>query len=471
MMTRLLLLGAILCATLPLAAQEAPAAQPAAETVDRGDPAAVAKAYLDACARGDATAALSLATPDKGIELLIKATMSQREVRQGLLQILSEYALLPVPMQAETTAGEPAVGEDGKSATVELTRIATMPSKLVLVQLEEGQWAVDVRASAKATAKGGQSMIAAQAEQMEKMAERGVDLQAPSDNPWQCQSKLREIAQALCDYATEHDGKFPLKDVWMDELLPYLDDGEATFKCPAHPDELHSYAFNEQMSEQKKAQKWEEQKAQVLVACIGTNRANATFNPDDLKTMEPRHGKVNTYCGADQNQRILPGHMTPAEVMAVAERTQECSRRLSQLVSAAKKFAEEHGGFLPSANAWCDELAPYLEQHKPKDGGDPLVCPEFPEAECTYAINEELAGAELIRLVAYRKLLLFIETGPIARNSAVKPGTEGPAKHLSEWNSGSDPFSHTAYLNGSVRSVRPTGKPAGGDEQATAVRE
>ncbi|MBI2301273.1 MAG: hypothetical protein HYU66_20385, partial [Armatimonadetes bacterium] len=67
----------------------------------------------------------------------------------------------------------------------------------------------------------------------------------------------------------------------------------------------------------------------------------------------------------------------------------QCQNKVRELSSALQAFAEEHGGKLPSAAVWMDELEPYL------DGKQPFSCPGHDKEESSYAFNQELDGATM----------------------------------------------------------------------------
>jgi prepilin-type processing-associated H-X9-DG protein len=64
-----------------------------------------------------------------------------------------------------------------------------------------------------------------------------------------------------------------------------------------------------------------------------------------------------------------------------------CSTNLKQLVLAAKMYADDWDGMLPSADSWVSDLRDYL-----RGPSEVLRCPERPDLEVGYAMNRALSG-------------------------------------------------------------------------------
>jgi prepilin-type processing-associated H-X9-DG protein len=91
----------------------------------------------------------------------------------------------------------------------------------------------------------------------------------------------------------------------------------------------------------------------------------------------------------------------------------QCVNNLKQLSMSAFIYADSHDGHLPPTETWADELA------KLSGSKRVLVCPAAPAGdECDYAINSQLAGAELHK--AHSDTVLFFET---ANGSSPSGGT------------------------------------------------
>lgn len=414
--------------------------------LDRTDPAAVARAYTDAVARADGPAALALTRPDEAITFMLRQMIESDEIKRtgGFFAFLAEWLALPAGGESEYSVGDAEPGE--AIYRVQVQRRLTLAQTLVLVKSEDGTWAVDLRETLRATSAGRPSLLLEQIAQMERMRAQGQDVPV-EPQPWECHQRVRELAQALNDYADEHDGKYPVASVWMDAIEPYLE-GEKPFACPGHPDEEYSYAFNEALGEQARPKDWQEGERLPLVVCVGGNVPNAAFDPEQLRDQAGRHGKLNVYGTCTTNVHSIPEKLSVAELLAEDAARQACEQRLRSLVAAAKEYAKDHNGLLPGAATWCDDLRPYLANKAPRDGGDPFVCPSLPDARCTYAICAELAGADLTKLIVHRKKLLFIELDDVPPNTAATADQHGAGRHLNAWNATAPRGSCRAYLDG-----------------------
>jgi hypothetical protein len=459
----LTVLAPALTADAPAAAPPAPAApaSAAATQVDRRDPNAVAKAWLQAATAGDGASMKLLMMPDKPLEKLIAMAVAQfRSGPMGAVfgqQGLSELSLMPTGLGGAGLPGEPKA--EGDTVTFPLQRPVQSRPKLILRKQADGGWAVDLRASLAAAAAPGESVLLRMAERMANIPEAAMappDQQMPPDEqPWACHSRMQQIANALDAYREEHEDLFPPADSWTDALKPYLDgnEGQDLWKCPSHAkDETHSYALNRALAGHKADEDWQARQRTVLLACTGANRPNATFDPAELPKLPGRHGKHLTVVMASTNTGLLPEGMSLEAIQQAQAHTAQCEERLRALVEAAKAYAKAHDDRLPKAETWTDDLAPLLR--KPGGGGNPLVCPVVGAGECTYAINRDLAGRKLSELVNHRTLILFYETEPTTRNTS-KAGDEyrGPSRHVSQWEMGRPTYTLRVHLDGGVDMV------------------
>ena len=128
--------------------------------------------------------------------------------------------------------------------------------------------------------------------------------------------------------------------------------------------------------------------------------------------------------------------LLPEAIRAVAEgparehaAQEACLSNLRQLALAALMFAQDHGQTLPSAEAWTDEVMPYLKNEAI------LICPSAPELECGYALNRDVAGKALGDLANPAEQVLFFESNLGKRNAtddlrqAAAPGRHNGGNH------------------------------------------
>jgi cell division septation protein DedD len=113
---------------------------------------------------------------------------------------------------------------------------------------------------------------------------------------------------------------------------------------------------------------------------------------------------------------------TPADSALTRE---ACVSNLQGIALASLLYALDHGGKLPDANKWCEQLMDYLGD------GQILRCPSAPEQECGYAMNAALSGVELEKLQAPADTVLFFDShlGTLnaagGREAVCAPGRHG----------------------------------------------
>lgn len=446
-MPKLTLLAVLVTFAQPLLADERPA-------VDLTDQNAVAQAYLAAVRAGDLDAALPLLVNDPPMLSMVRMMRGQfnAEAAGGMnpWDVLTELAILPTTPDAPLELGDATAG-DGR---VELALQMTRPLVLILARQDDGTYRVDLRASLVATVGEGRSMMIRQAEMMANMPEQVAMVEGRSA-PYEVENQLRVLASALNAYAEEHDGIYPEPDEWCDAIEPYVE-GERPFGSPMKPDETYSFAMNAELAEQGPGDDWQVRQRTVLLADVGGNEPNQIFFPDELATMEPRYGTVYVVATTGENTFQIPAGMGYDDVWAANDRLEATQSRLAALVAALLKYAEQNDGLLPEAATWCDDLEPLIEP-RAADGGEPLVTPgvDVEEGQVTFAINAELAGKNLHELVNRRRLVIFFETEPVARNTAVAANHIGPARHMNAWSPTAPRSYLLAWLNGTTGQMYP----------------
>ncbi len=416
--------------------------------VDRGDPAAVVRAYLQACGEGDVETAVALLAADDPLrgQVLLFAKQMREELAQGGMRfdiMLKELSFLPIGLEAG--AGQPVVEpmEDGAIVTVPQT--LPFDKKFRLRRDDGGLWAIDLVASIKATTGADQSFLAMRAAGPEEAT------------PWECQEHLRILAQALTEYAEEHDGVLPEAATWMDEIDAYVLD-RSVLQCPDAPELEFGYAYNAEVAGTELPNDWQARRGLVLVFEWGSGERNAAVSPQSLATFEPRHGDAVHFATADGNCQAASRGETPDDVFGAQWLTEICEQRLRTLCTAALEYAKDNDGMLPGADTWCDDLAAYLIGAA--EGAELFVCPAAPELACGYAINVELAGKNARELVGHRRLVLFMESDVGTWNASARvPDLVAEGRHRARWTRAADQGSHFGYLNGSVSLLTPGQRP------------
>lgn len=251
---------------LMMAALTAALAQTA--PVDPKDPAAVGRAYLEACGRWDAEAAAKLVTRPEAI------TRAVRENGDGgTEQIIKEMLCLPLLSHVQYVPGEAAA--QGDVYRLPATVTYTLPQTLVLRKQPDGTWKVDLRETLLSTTGATETYLVRTSEQEEV---------------GDCLSNLKQLGLAVLQYAQDHDETLPSADKWQDELLPYLKNEQA-FRCPVAPELECGYAFNAALSGLPLAQI--ENPAEMIVIFESAQGVrNASGRPEALAKRHNEGGNV-----------------------------------------------------------------------------------------------------------------------------------------------------------------------------------
>jgi prepilin-type processing-associated H-X9-DG protein len=215
--------GVALLLALPLAAQAPP--------FDPTKPDEVAKAYLDACEKWDAEAALRCLNPETDARDL-RAVVE--EAPKGSLpeQLLTEMLLYPLWRHVKFVPGELTV--EGDTARLPVVVTVTLPQTLILRKDADGKWVVDLRQS-----------ITSSTGLPEPEMLRAV-------GATDCLSNLKQLAVAALMWAQDHDEVLPPAANWGPELLPYLKNDQV-FRCPEAPELACGYAYNLEVAGRKLA--------------------------------------------------------------------------------------------------------------------------------------------------------------------------------------------------------------------------
>jgi hypothetical protein len=354
--------------------------------------------------------------------------------------VMAEFSFVPVGFSHFPEPAAPvATGEPG---VVAVKRAIPLDQKFVLRQDDKGLWAIDLVGSITATTGLEKSFLASQ------LQRAGGAAGGQGMRPYECMQHLGTLARAMVDYADEHDGNLPVADTWMDDLMPYVLDREV-FKCPAAPELECGYAMNLEVSGMALPTDWGQRHNMVLLFEWPADKRNASAFPDELETMEPRHGEEVLFATADGNTQSALRGETPADAFSHQETTETCLGRMRALCKAVRDYAKDHDGLLPGANTWCDDIAPYLIQHP--DGNDVFVCPAVPESPCGYALNADIAGKNAKELVGHSRIVVLMESNLGTRNaSASASGVTAEDRHRAGWIGQGPTGSHFGYLDGNV---------------------
>lgn len=423
-----------------------------APQVDLTDPQAVAEAYVKACLDGDLETALALMAPDDPVRQVAREFTGEfRRDMEGqgftLWQFMTEFMFMPMELGFDYELLGTQRQDD--EAEVIFRRTLDLDQKLQLTRTEDGTWRVKVVDSIKATTGAERSFIA---QEIGGSGGAGPDVYRSRNN-------LGKLQRAMQEYAEEHGQRLPPADRWVDEIEPYLLDRSA-LKCPAQPDLEYGYAMNAAASGADTTDRGALRDLLLLFEWPSGER-NAIAMPEELAVAESLRPGGSIACAtADGNTLVLPKGMTLAEVRAAEQLQRECSSHLRTLGQAARKYARDHDGMLPSADNWQDELALYLLE---AGGGEEVfTCPAVPELGIAYAINRELAGKNATELSGHDRLMLFFESDLNVANAAGTPEADmlKQARHSREWDGA--PGNNIVYLGGST-TLQTAPQPAGGE--------
>ena len=105
--------------------------------------------------------------------------------------------------------------------------------------------------------------------------------------------------------------------------------------------------------------------------------------------------------------------MTQKEV--IGARKAACLSNLKELTRAALEYANGHGGKLPNADTWADDIRPYLSAD-----GRIFTCSEVPHQGFAYAYNASLSEARIDDIEGAAAVVLIYESDA-GRNAAGGP--------------------------------------------------
>ncbi len=391
--------------------------------VDLKDPAAVARAYEAACAKGEVGAALALLAPDDPLKSALGGIVSMmRGVTVGeggeTSDLYTVTALFLPTGKGLSDRAVATVTQEGETARARVT--VSAQHDLLLGRQPDGTWRVRLADTIRAALPSGAMWV----EGLAAMGSRPVAGPEASPEASGSETQLSVLGQALMQYAAAHDNKLPDAEKWMDELKPYVQDASA-FKCPLFPNQEFGYTMNEDLSGRPlPTGDWEvADRTPVLFEWPAGGR-NAHAKPEALRDIKsPRADGTVVVLKATQNTEAL------AAGMALADKPQldtwKSFERLQKLSQAAREYATDHGNTWPHADRWTDELQPYVL--------DPALfrCPAAPTLQCGYAMNDELSGQPVGEDWEAQDHTLFLFEWPTGeRNAHATPGTLAKTKSL-----------------------------------------
>lgn len=444
------LVGALLWFS-PAIAQETP------QPVDRQDPAAVVRAYLEASKAGRVEEALALVLDDDGTVEALRLVVTDPLYTQTAVpgeydDIRTELRLAPIQHETDLTTDPPRVEQD--TATVRVAEARPRESQFVLVRDADGKWSIDFAASVRKTTGHKRSMLLAEANRTLASQERAEEALGDEDagypsSVWDHYSAFEAVTEALQRMADEM-GSYPQADTWMDDLAAYCLD-PAILEPPEGEDGGFGYALNAEVAGQPVPQDWDTVWNTATIYETTEWRRNASGRPEDeLAALPEGHDGLRVGLASGMVATV-PRGMTLAGLISRNEERDRCRDHVTTLCRALLQYARKHEGCLPSADSWCDDIGQYITPDAPTGL---FACPSAPELEYGYAINEDLAGTDVRKLRGHGGHVLILPSEKGIRNEAraVPTGRLRTGRHTGLWPS-TTPHVTLGMLDGSTQEV------------------
>lgn len=259
-----------------------------AQEVNRRDPAAVAKAYLEACDRWDLEAAAQFMRLPGEVESL--RTLLERQGQPMVEQIIGEALCAPLTRHVSHVTGQAAV--TGDECRVQAIATYSLPTTLVLRRQEEGTWDVLLAESMSATTGAEEAIV---------LRNVGLGSSVATDGQTACQSNLKQLMLAILMYAQDHDEVLPPAETWRDDLMPYCRNAPS-FVCPVNP---WGYTYNTTLSKKPLGQIANPAEAIVLFE-VGHVEPNMAADLTKVK-LAHRHNGGDDFAYADGHVKWLSG--------------------------------------------------------------------------------------------------------------------------------------------------------------------
>ena len=368
----------------------------------------------------------------------------QREAEGGftLARWISESACLPFGI--EFAAETPVVQEEADgTARVTVRRTWDLRQQFVMEMAEDGTWSINALDSMRATTGATPSLAAA-----------GSGQTAGSRSAYESESRLRALAKAFRAYAGDHDNALPPAASWADAIEPYVLDMQI-FQCPVAPDQEYGYAMSALADGAQLPRASREGRNMALLFEWRGAERNASAPPDELAEMEPLwpDGTI-ILVDANANPWRLPRGMTLGQYLVEEKHQQKCNANLRALAQAARRYARDNDGMLPSKDSWQDDLALYLLQET--GVVDVFRCLKAVDLDYAYAINAAVAGMDATELTGHDEIILFFESDLNVANASGDPDRDAATslRHVDEWDP--QPRNQVSYLNGLSGTHRPS---------------
>jgi hypothetical protein len=454
-----------------LCQEQGPAEQPAAAPVkvDQKDPAAVAKAYLEACQSKDIEGAVALLAGEptmvERVRLMMRAMGSEREMGEvGLAGFLEELALLPAGLAKGDTNWTPPADAAGTTATVVGTQARPVTWKVELVKGADGLWRVDLAKTITSSTGHRQPFL------LQMLMSEGGGGAPAQETDWQAQQRITQAARTVMEYADAHNGKLPSPQTWTDDVTAWSLD-PSILRRPGLGEGACGYALNMLLAGQQMPE-WPARQSTVLLFEVDDPTPNLVGDPEEDLVGKLENGKVPWVALCDGQAITTTPEMPLARLAEAWDQYETCQQHLNYLGRALLAYARDHDGRLPEETSWCDDIGPYL----PAEAGPSVfTCPACPDWPCAYALNLALAGKDVRTLSNHGERVLLMHATRGVRNEAVDPAASSPVgRHRTRWERQGE-VEVCAMLDRSIRTVPPgaayPAPPAGGEVTAEEAQQ
>ncbi len=362
----------------PLPARQLPAAD--ASPADMTDPAAVVRAYTDACRRGDVEAALALTNVGEEIAKPLADEIGEAAalVRDYGMAVLKEYLLLPVAPETARVVGESTF--EGETARVTAT---VQPPELtfVLAKQEDGTWRIDLEASILATTQKPASVVFSDARQA----------LGPLRIDWAVRQALYEAGKHVIRYARE-TGRYPKAESWMDDVEAHCMVLGA-FDLSDVLGAKYGLAMNAGLSGLPYDDNWPVRRKIVGLFTSSDTSRNAAGDPDvELNAIDEGIEGRGMWLATEEVVTV-PYGMSMDEAVRSVDDGEVSRQRIEAILKALLGYARDNEGKLPPADSWCDLVLLYAPTDQNVD--ELFWCPATPALDYAWAINGDLAGEDI----------------------------------------------------------------------------
>lgn len=421
-------------------AQAPPAERgPATSAADMTDPAAVVRAYTDACRRGDVEAALALT--NVGQEIVRPLTDEIGEAAALVddygMAVLKEYLLLPVSPETARTVGESTL--EGDTARVTAT---VQPPELtfVLAKQEDGTWRIDLEASILATTQQPASVVFTDARR--SLGPLRVD--------WAVRQTLYEAGKHVIRYARE-TGRYPKAQSWMDDVEAHCMVLGA-FDLSSVLGKEYGLAMNVSISGLPYDDNWPLRRRIAGLFISGDTSRNASGDPDLVLNATDEGIEGGAIWLASEEVVTVPWGMSVAEAVRSVDDGEVSRQRIEAILKALLSYARDNEGKLPPADSWCDLALLYAPTGQNAD--ELFWCPATPQLDYAWAINEDLAGKDIRQVPNHDRQVLVLPVENGARNEVrAVPERVEEGRYLVPWGEGPRLAVRVGMLNGETRSL------------------